>query len=63
MLEGGCGALQARMKCGCRFYGPFGYVGPTFADGNNFNLPTPKTANALKQATAKAVTILDMVVG
>jgi hypothetical protein len=24
------------------FAGPFGYSGPVFADGNNFNLPTPK---------------------
>jgi hypothetical protein len=27
----------AGRKCGCGFAGPSGYVGPTFADGNNFN--------------------------
>jgi hypothetical protein len=28
--------------------------GPTFADGNNFNLTLPKIANALKQAICKS---------
>jgi tetratricopeptide (TPR) repeat protein len=43
------------------FAGPFGYEGPVFADGNNFNLPTPKIANAFEAGdTRKAVTILDM---
>lgn len=44
------------------FAGPFGYVGPVFADGNNFNLPTPKIVNAFEVGdTRKPVTILDMV--
>lgn len=44
------------------FAGPFGYVGPVFADGNNFNLPTPKIVNAFEAGDSrKAVTILDMV--
>jgi len=43
------------------FAGPFGYEGPVFADGNNFNLPTPKIANAFEPGDLrKAVTILDM---
>ena len=43
------------------FAGPFGYDGPVFADGNNFNLPTPKIANAFEVGdTRKEVTILDM---
>ena len=43
------------------FAGPFGYEGPVFADGNNFNLPTPKIANAFEAGDLrKAVTILDM---
>jgi hypothetical protein len=32
-----------------------------FADGNNFNLPTPKIVNAFEGDSRKAVTILDMV--
>jgi hypothetical protein len=33
-----------------------------FADGNNFNLPTPKIVNAFEAGDSrKAVTILDMV--
>ena len=44
------------------FAGPFGYVGPVFADGNNFNLPTPKIVSAFEAGDSrKAVTILDMV--
>lgn len=44
------------------FAGPFGYVGPVFADGNNFNLPTPKIVSAFEVGDSrKAVTILDMV--
>lgn len=44
------------------FAGPFGYVGPTYADGNNFNLPTPKIVSAFEAGDSrKAVTILDMV--
>ncbi len=44
------------------FAGPFGYVGPVFADGNNFNLPTPKIVSAFESGDSrKAVTILDMV--
>ena len=44
------------------FAGPFGYVGPVFADGNNFNLPTPKIFNAFEAGDSrKVVTILDMV--
>jgi hypothetical protein len=44
------------------FAGPFGYVGPTFADGNNFNLPTPKIESAFEAGDSrKQVTILDMV--
>jgi starch-binding outer membrane protein, SusD/RagB family len=44
------------------FSGPFGYVGPVFADGNNFNLPTPKIVSAFEAGDSrKEVTILDMV--
>jgi hypothetical protein len=44
------------------FAGPFGYVGPVYADGNNFNLPTPKINNAFEAGDSrKSVTILDMV--
>lgn len=44
------------------FSGPFGYEGPVFADGNNFNLPTPKIVSAFEAGDSrKAVTILDMV--
>ena len=44
------------------FAGPFGYVGPVFADGNNFNLPTPKIVSAFEAGDLrKEVTILDMV--
>ena len=44
------------------FAGPFGYSGPVFADGNNFNLPTPKIVSAFEAGDSrKAVTILDMV--
>lgn len=43
------------------FAGPFGYEGPVFADGNNFNLPTPKIVNAFEPGDLrKDVTILDM---
>ncbi len=43
------------------FAGPFGYVGPVFADGNNFNLPTPKIVSAFETGDKrKEVTILDM---
>ncbi len=43
------------------FAGPFGYEGPVFADGNNFNLPTPKIVSAFTTGdTRKDVTILDM---
>ena len=43
------------------FAGPFGYKGPVFADGNNFNLPTPKIVNAFEAGDLrKDVTILDM---
>lgn len=43
------------------FAGPFGYKGPVFADGNNFNLPTPKIVNAFEAGDKrKEVTILDM---
>jgi hypothetical protein len=44
------------------FAGPNGYEGPVFADGNNFNLPTPKIVSAFENGdTRKEVTILDMV--
>ena len=57
------GALQASEgNVAVGFAGPFGYVGPTFADGNNFNLPTPKIVSAFEAGDSrKAVTILDMV--
>ena len=43
------------------FAGPFGYEGPVFADGNNFNLPTPKIVSAFTTGDLrKDVTILDM---
>jgi hypothetical protein len=43
------------------FAGPFGYEGPVFADGNNFNLPTPKIVSAFEAGDKrKEVTILDM---
>jgi hypothetical protein len=43
------------------FAGPFGYEGPVFADGNNFNLPTPKIVKAFEAGDLrKDVTILDM---
>jgi hypothetical protein len=63
-VEGaGYGALQASEgNVAVGFAGPFGYVGPVFADGNNFNLPTPKIANAFEAGDSrKEVTILDMV--
>ncbi len=44
------------------FAGPNAYEGPVFADGNNFNLPTPKIVSAFENGdTRKEVTILDMV--
>jgi hypothetical protein len=44
------------------FAGPNNYVGPFFADGNNFNLPTPKIVSAFENGdTRKEVTILDMI--
>jgi tetratricopeptide (TPR) repeat protein len=60
---GGYGALQVvEGNVAVGFSGPFGYVGPVFADGNNFNLPTPKIVNAFEAGDSrKAVTILDMV--
>lgn len=43
------------------FAGPFAYDGPVFADGNNFNLPTPKIVGAFEAGdTRKDATILDM---
>jgi hypothetical protein len=57
---GGLQASKGNVAVG--FAGPFGYTGPVFADGNNFNLPTPKIVNAFEAGDSrKAVTILDMV--
>ncbi len=51
--------LEGNVAAG--FAGPFGYVGPTYADGNNFNLPTPKIVSAFESGdTRKEATILDM---
>ena len=56
---GGMQNIEGNVAVG--FSGPFAYEGPVFADGNNFNLPTPKIANAFEAGdTRKAVTILDM---
>ncbi|WP_366184081.1 RagB/SusD family nutrient uptake outer membrane protein [Flavobacterium ovatum] len=53
-------AIEGNVAVG--FAGPFGYEGPVFADGNNFNLPTPKIVNAFEVGDSrKPVTILDMV--
>lgn len=52
-------AIEGNVAVG--FAGPFGYEGPVFADGNNFNLPTPKIVSAFEAGdTRKEVTILDM---
>lgn len=62
-VEGGSyGGLQnVEGNVAVGFSGPFAYEGPVFADGNNFNLPTPKIANAFVAGDLrKAVTILDM---
>lgn len=62
-VEGGSyGALQyIEGNVAVGFAGPFGYEGPVFADGNNFNLPTPKIVSAFEGGdTRKATTILDM---
>jgi len=62
-VEGGSyGGLQnVEGNVAVGFAGPFAYEGPVFADGNNFNLPTPKIANAFEAGdTRKEVTILDM---
>jgi tetratricopeptide (TPR) repeat protein len=62
-VEGGSyGALQyIEGNVAVGFAGPFGYEGPVFADGNNFNLPTPKIVSAFEaEDTRKDVTILDM---
>ena len=62
-VEGGSyGALQyLEGNVAAGFAGPFGYEGPTYADGNNFNLPTPKLVNAFETGdTRKEATILDM---
>jgi hypothetical protein len=46
----------------CRFCWTFWIFWTCFADGNNFNLPTPKIVNAFEAGDSrKAVTILDMV--
>lgn len=56
---GGLQAIEGNVAVG--FSGPFGYEGPVFADGNNFNLPTPKIVSAFEAGdTRKDVTILDM---
>lgn len=56
---GGLQSIEGNVAVG--FAGPFAYEGPVFADGNNFNLPTPKIANAFVAGDLrKAVTILDM---
>ena len=62
-VEGGSyGGLQnVEGNVAVGFAGPFAYEGPVFADGNNFNLPTPKIVNAFVAGDLrKAVTILDM---
>ncbi|MFM9826537.1 RagB/SusD family nutrient uptake outer membrane protein [Flavobacterium sp.] len=62
-VEGGnYGQLQyVEGNVAAGFAGPFGYVGPTYADGNNFNLPTPKIVGAfIAGDTRKEATILDM---
>jgi hypothetical protein len=62
-VEGGSyGALQyIEGNVAVGFAGPFGYEGPVFADGNNFNLPTPKIVSAFEDGDSrKDVTILDM---
>jgi len=56
---GGLQNVEGNVAVG--FAGPFGYEGPVFADGNNFNLPTPKIVNAFEAGDLrKDVTILDM---
>lgn len=56
---GGLQNVEGNVAVG--FAGPFGYEGPVFADGNNFNLPTPKIVNAFEaDDLRKEVTILDM---
>ncbi len=56
---GGMQSIEGNVAVG--FSGPFGYEGPVFADGNNFNLPTPKIVSAFEAGdTRKEVTILDM---
>jgi starch-binding outer membrane protein, SusD/RagB family len=56
---GGMQNIEGNVAVG--FSGPFAYEGPVFADGNNFNLPTPKIANAFEAGDLrKQVTILDM---
>lgn len=56
---GGLQNVEGNVAVG--FSGPFGYEGPVFADGNNFNLPTPKIVNAFEAGDLrKEVTILDM---
>lgn len=56
---GGLQNVEGNVAVG--FAGPFGYEGPVFADGNNFNLPTPKIVNAFEAGDLrKEVTILDM---
>lgn len=62
-VEGGSyGALQyIEGNVAVGFSGPYGYEGPVFADGNNFNLPTPKIVSAFESGdTRKETTILDM---
>jgi hypothetical protein len=63
-VEGGnYGQLQySEGNVAVGFAGPNNYEGPVFADGNNFNLPTPKIVSAFENGdTRKEVTILDMV--
>jgi hypothetical protein len=49
-------------ECSSRFCWTFWIYWTCFADGNNFNLPTPKIVNAFEAGDSrKAVTILDMV--
>lgn len=62
-VEGGSydGLQNVEGNVAVGFAGPFGYEGPVFADGNNFNLPTPKIVSAFEAGDLrKDVTILDM---
>ena len=56
---GGLQNVEGNVAVG--FAGPNAYEGPVFADGNNFNLPTPKIVGAFEAGDLrKDVTILDM---